>query len=89
MYHRTLSTGYLQAAARGAVVSILVLLFLSIASVVGWGCLVLPFAVLVGGGIGALGGVIYHWYQTDTVQHQGGQRRRRFRRRMRVFRRQR
>ena len=69
MPHNTSSPGYLEAAARGCVIGIAGLLVLSIGSgalgmlMAGSGCLVLPFLVLIGGGIGSLGGVAYRWYQ--------------------------
>ena len=70
MNHHTPPSGYFQAAARGAVVGIVGLMLFSIGSgglgmlMAGSGCFVVPFLVLIGGGLGSLGGVVYHWYQT-------------------------
>jgi hypothetical protein len=74
MQHHNSRSGYLQAAAGGGMIGILGLTMLSVASgalgmlMAGWGCLVLPFIVLVGASIGSLGGIAYHWYQTSMAQ---------------------
>jgi hypothetical protein len=47
----------------------------------GWGCVVLPVLMLIGGGIGSLGGVVYQWVQDGRIPRR--------RRRMRVVRRHR
>jgi hypothetical protein len=82
--------GYLGSAARGCVIGVVGLMFVSLATgalgmlMAGSGCFVLPFLVLVGGGIGSLAGLTYQWYQTHLTR---SRRPRRFRRRMRLMRR--
>jgi hypothetical protein len=71
MQHRNVPRGYFESAAHGCAIGILGLLLISIASgflgalMAGWGCFVIPFLVLVGGGVGSLGGIAYRWYQTE------------------------